>query len=165
MLHCLFLDVSPEQLLPPLCSWFRILLLEIWVPHPHVFVQDSHLPHCPHLQSTERGNMGCLDWSSLLTNCACDLKQISFHLSHTWARIPIALLCFGFSFHTVSSSILRLSLNPPCWNLSSPSTCLCARCPSAPLSPLTVYWKKENMGSWDWSTCCSCWCSSLSSAV
>ena len=31
--------------------------------------------------------------------------------------------------------------NPPCFGLKAYSTCLRARCPSAPLSPLAVHWK------------------------
>ena len=34
----------------PIC---RILLLDNLVPLPHVFVQESHLSHCPHWQSTK----------------------------------------------------------------------------------------------------------------
>ena len=55
VLHRLSLDVSSKQLRPPFCSCFWILLVEVWIPPPHVCVQDAHLPHCPHWQSTERG--------------------------------------------------------------------------------------------------------------
>ena len=70
------------------------------------------------------------------------IRHLSFK-GHTWARICVAWHFSGYLFNTISSTILPLFLNPPCWSLNASSTCLCARSPSAPLSPPTVHWKRK----------------------
>ena len=154
LLQCLSMNVFPKHVFPPFCSCFWILLLELWVPHPHVFVQDSHLPHCPHWQSTERGKHAFLRLIYLdpefpiHTNyllIAYVTSSKSQFVSHTWARTCVALPIFGCVSRAASSTVLLMILNPPSWNLSSPSTCLCARIPSVPLSPLTVHWKRKTL--------------------
>ena len=60
VLQCPRLVLYPTHLRPPFCALFLTLLVLVLRPPPHVCVQDVHLPHCPHRQSTERGKHGFL---------------------------------------------------------------------------------------------------------
>ena len=55
----------------------------------------------------------------------------------------VALPIFECVSWAASSTVLLLIQNPPSWNLDTSSACLSARCPSAPLSPLAVHWKRK----------------------
>ena len=153
-----YLVVSPSQMLPPCSASFSITLLEDLVPPPHVAEQAVHPPHWPQRQFTEGGNMVFFKLVHLvpsITNtnrASTDTEYILIWSSHTWARIFAARLVSGCFSITNASSMFCFFCNHSSWRLSSPSTCCWASCPSTPLSPKAIDWRKKTRVFSDWST-------------
>ena len=65
--------------------------MEVLVPPPQVTVQDPHPVHCPHRQSTERGQHHCFYQNSFAMNLhQRQLKKSYFTVSLAFIVAPIA---------------------------------------------------------------------------
>ena len=109
MLQGLRLVVSPRHLFPPCWAFLWIILFEVRVPPPQVFVQNPQLLQFAHWQSTARG-WHELEWATL------NFRQIKyiFYINIVILRFDIVIPGQEFVLQGLSLLVSPTQLLPPC---------------------------------------------------